>query len=293
MIQRASNFFSLEIYDHLSEILPVGIIIYDSDAGQCLFANKTAQNIIGASEEQLLKQNFREIPSWKVSGLLETAEKAIQTGKTLRIEANFMSSFKKMVWMNASMMPFKNNGQNYLILVFDDVTQIKSQEAKNKNQSFFLQALLEAIPNPIFYKDIKGVYQGCNDAFTKFLGKTREEIIGHTAFDIAPKDLAQIYHEADKKLFKDNVNQTYEAEVEGKDGQRKNAIFNKAIYRDANNQPNGLVGVILDITERKKIEAELKKNNEELKRINELMIGRELKMVELKKEIEELKKKIK
>ena len=54
---------------------------------------------------------------------------------------------------------------------------------------------------------------------------------------------------------------------------------------------NLILGIVRDVTDRKKIEEELKEKNKELEKINSLAVGRELKMIELKKEIKELESK--
>ena len=57
---------------------------------------------------------------------------------------------------------------------------------------------------------------------------------------------------------------------------------------DANGHPETLLGTVIDITERKKAEAELKNRMDELDKFNKLMVGRENKMADLKKEINTL-----
>ncbi len=53
---------------------PVGMTIYDAVSGKCLAGNKAMAKLVGATEEQVLAQNFYTIESWKDSGLLETAK---------------------------------------------------------------------------------------------------------------------------------------------------------------------------------------------------------------------------
>ncbi len=48
-----------------------------------------------------------------------------------------------------------------------------------------MNTLLEAIPAPIFYKDINGKYLGCNKYFERFIGLSRDKIIGRTVYEIA------------------------------------------------------------------------------------------------------------
>jgi PAS domain S-box-containing protein len=57
-----------------------------------------------------------------------------------------------------------------------------------------------------------------------------------------------------------------------------------------NGKPEGLQGVMHNITKRKEMEKKLGERNEELEKINKLMVGREMRIIELKKEVEALKK---
>lgn len=70
-----------------------------------------------------------------------------------------------------------------------------------RQQLNFQQTMMDTIPSPIFYKDRQGRYLGCNAAFESYIGRPRTEVIGRTVYDIAPKELADLYHEADQALF--------------------------------------------------------------------------------------------
>lgn len=146
--------------------------------------------------------------------------------------------------------------------------------------------LIDAIPNPIFYKDTNGIYRGCNKAFEDYLGLTKEEIVGKSVYDLSPKELADKYHQMDSELFNKVGKQTYEYQVKYADGTLHDVIFNKATYVDSDKKPAGLVGVMVDITERKKAE-------KESTAMNKFIVDREIKMVELKKEIEDLENRLK
>ena len=138
-----------------------------------------------------------------------------------------------------------------------------------KENAHFLQMLIDTIPNPIFYKDSSGIYQGCNKAFESYIGLNKSQIIGKSAYDIAPKELADRYHEMDLALFQQGGVQTYEAAVRYADGSHHDVIFNKATCLNSNGSMSGLVGVILDITQRKQTENALKKSYALLKGVVE------------------------
>jgi len=117
-----------------------------------------------------------------------------------------------------------------------------------------LQEVIDSIPAPVFFKDREGVYRGCNEAFCTFVGFAREQILGQTVFAVAPADLAEIYHRADLDLMEQGGVQVYEAKVRFADGSERDVMFHKAVMRTSADEVEGLVGVMLDITARKRLE---------------------------------------
>ena len=146
-------------------------------------------------------------------------------------------------------------GRPAIIGMLVDITARCAAERTANEQLNFIGQLIEAIPSPLFFKDEKARYLGCNKAFEAFIMRPRDTIIGRSVFDISPPELAARYHEADKALFDHPGVQTYEASVEATDGMRRDVIFNKATWLHADGSLGGLVGVITDITERKQTEA--------------------------------------
>ncbi|WP_299595213.1 ATP-binding protein [uncultured Microbulbifer sp.] len=138
-----------------------------------------------------------------------------------------------------------------------ELLEREATELALSDQLQFLQILVDAIPAPIFYKNAKGVYTGCNRAFEAFLGKRREDIVGHSVYGISPGPQARIYHEKDIELMQQRGHQVYESQVVYADGSLHDVIFNKAAYELKDGRLGGLIGVILDITDRKTLEREL------------------------------------
>ncbi len=98
---------------------------------------------------------------------------------------------------------------------------------------------------------------GCNQAFENFLGGTRDQIIGKSVFDISPQDLAEKYSAQDAALFREGGIQQYESTVSTTGGDQRDVVFNKAVFTNEQGEPAGLIGAILDITERKQTEQKL------------------------------------
>ena len=114
----------------------------------------------------------------------------------------------------------------------------------------FLKTLIDAIPTPVFYKDKDGKYLGFNRAFETFFGETRERLIGKSVFDINPPELAETYHAQDDVLFNSGGVQRYESQWKNAHGELRDFIFNKAVFGDSKGNIAGLIGILLDITDR-------------------------------------------
>jgi two-component system, cell cycle sensor histidine kinase and response regulator CckA len=150
-----------------------------------------------------------------------------------------------------------------------DITERKKAEEQIQKQASLMESLLEAIPAPVFYKDTDHVYRGCNDAFAELFGLPKENIVGKSVFAVAPKELAEIYKNHDKALFQNPGTQVYESSVNAINGSMRNVMFHKATFTDASGEVAGLIGVILDITERKRAEEALLESEERYRQITE------------------------
>lgn len=100
----------------------LGITAYDA-SGVCVLANQSAAQIIGATEEQVLRQNFYHLASWRESNLLQIAEEALTSGSETRKEVHVQSTFGRDIWIDCRFVPFTLGGQPHLLLLTDDVTE--------------------------------------------------------------------------------------------------------------------------------------------------------------------------
>jgi PAS domain S-box-containing protein len=137
-----------------------------------------------------------------------------------------------------------------------DISDRKQSEDALRAHLSFLQTLMDTIPSPIFYKNAEGVYLGCNQALSDFLGLPKDKIIGRTVYELYPRDMADNYFAMDSALFRKPGVQIYDYSMLHADGSIHDVNFNKATYLTPQGAPAGLVGVMIDITDRKKSEIE-------------------------------------
>jgi len=112
---------------------PVGIVVFKA-SGQCVLANESAARTLNATVTQILNQNFRQIESWRDSGMLKLAEKTLATGSPQQGEPHFISTFGKEVWLVCQFSSIVRGNEPHLLLLFNDITE------KQKLESQFLRS---------------------------------------------------------------------------------------------------------------------------------------------------------
>ena len=124
-------------YDELSKLhrsiidgSDSGVMVFKS-SGECILANEAAAAIVGCPLQEMMQSNFREIETWKASGMLRAAEIALETGVLQRISTPQKTSFGKDLWCIASIGRIdRKTDDPYLFTVFYDMSAYKEAERK-------------------------------------------------------------------------------------------------------------------------------------------------------------------
>ncbi|PKO05197.1 MAG: hypothetical protein CVU41_13040 [Chloroflexi bacterium HGW-Chloroflexi-3] len=134
-------------------------------------------------------------------------------------------------------------------------SKVMERTAQLATSEEFLQLVIDTIPAPVFIIGADFHYQGCNQAFEELYGISRNEIIGKTVHDIWPEDLADTFNKENQEIIASGKTKSFEACIRAADGELHDVMYFKAAYSSENpDQSTGLVGVVLDITERKRFE---------------------------------------
>ena len=124
----------------------------------------------------------------------------------------------------------------------------------------FNQALLNAIPIAVFYKDAEGRYLGCNPAFSRTIGMQPEEIIGKLPSEVWPAELATMFTQKDAELIQSGQPQRFEYVIRSKQGMLMDVFYAKDLFYDEDNHIGGIIGAFVDISARKQAEESLRQS---------------------------------
>jgi len=125
----------------------------------------------------------------------------------------------------------------------------------------FQTALLNAIPNPIFVKDVHAAFTACNKAYEKAFGITWDDIVGKKAIDLdyIAEDHRRAVHEEDVQLLSEGGYIQKETERVYADGAAHNVMYWRTTFELADGEPGGLIGGFFDISELKSLQVDLEK----------------------------------
>ena len=138
-----------------------------------------------------------------------------------------------------------------------------ARDALQQNQQR-LRAILDNSSVLMFMKDINGHYLDCNSSFENLCGLSRGQIIGKTDRELFAAEQAAQYESNDREILKTGTPLEFEGTALRPDGLHT-SIVSKFPLRDGEDRIYAIVGIITDITERKRMEQTLQENQQRLR----------------------------
>ncbi len=231
---------------------PLGVIVYGAD-GRAVIANEAAARIVGADVATLLRQNYRQLDSWRSAGMDVTAGRALATGRSEMQKAAVTTSFGRRLQLVVHFVPLDFQGARHLMTVIVDQTA----ERQALDNLHLLHAALQATPSAWLITDAEGRIEWVNPAFTQVTGYAPEEAIGQT-----PRLLRSHRHKPEfYRQFWDTIRrgEVWSGEISNrrKDGSIYEERMTVAPVRDDDGVIRHFVAIKDDITDRKQLEQQV------------------------------------
>ena len=169
----------------------------------------------------------------------------------------------KIVEKDENKRPLRAAGT--LINITDQILMREQLE----NQIKLVESLLESIPNPVFFKDREGRFLGVNKAYEDFTGLDIENLKGKTASEVWDARFAQECDVSDEFVLSEKTATRYESIRPDSQVSQRNCIVSKAPFFKSDGTVNGLIGIIVDVTDLKQAEKALAESEEKYRTVVE------------------------
>ncbi|MCE5220925.1 MAG: diguanylate cyclase [Clostridium sp.] len=246
-----------KMFKLLVDSIPQPIWIKDLDL-RFIYVNKEYENIYKGRNKKFIGRNDEEIIYGAVNeDCYIYCNKVINTLKPLIQEVTIDGKHRKV-----TIIPLiDENGQITAIAgIYENLDIINGKDKIIEEQENILRVIMEALPGMVFYKDKYGKYIYANKEFDNFYNRdSMDEVVGKTNFDIHhSKELAIKYTKEDNEVIENKQSINAETTFHSEDGKEIYTEAVKVPVMDDNNEVIGVVGLILDVTEKKEAEEKLK-----------------------------------
>ncbi len=255
----------------------------------------TCEAVTGYSAEEFNADPFlwiRMVPTEDQDIIRAQASEALSGHDPEPIEHRIIRKDGQIRWVSNSLVP-TSDGQGNLVSydgLLRDITNRKIAEETLRESEERYRHLVETMNEGLAMADQGYIFTFVNERLCEMLGYSREEMLG--------RQIVEFVHEDYKDFMEDQMARrqrgearSYEIDWRAKDGQRVYTLISPKGFYDANGQFTGSLGVLTDITDRKRAEEALQKAHAELElrvqeRTAELLQTNE----QLKREIEDRKR---
>lgn len=261
-----------ELYRNIFESAPIGIARITPE-GYNLSVNLALQNMLGYSEEELLKMNiidytFEEDKRMSQKKILQTIS---QKTNIINLEKRYIHKNGTLIWANLTSTAIRDDKGSilYLITMVENITAKKLAELSLVESEKKYRMLFEKNLAGVILSTVEGKVISCNQAFASIYGyESPEEIYQLDAHKLYPNN--EVREAFIAKLLKEKELKNYESRGRKKNGDEIWLLENIVLDDQIDINSTFIFGTLLDITRRKKAEQEILHAKEKAEEMNRL-----------------------
>ncbi len=239
--------------------IPDGLLVLDED-WRCTYLNEAGATFLKRAAEELIAKVVWEVfPASRYPRLHEELTRAAEQKVSVSFE-DFHESFGR--WYEWRCYPTDDS----LMVLFHDITHRRQAEETLRESEERYRTLFESSRDGIIFTDMEGQILRTNPYYREMLGYTEEELHALTYQQLTPRR----WQEMEAAIVRDQVmTRGYSGEYEKEYLCKNGTVFPVSIQvwliRDGHGRPQGMWGIVRDITERKRAEEALRESEERLR----------------------------
>ncbi len=282
------------------------IIIYLSLDGRILQFNPMAEKLFGKKRNDVLGDNFAELCALSEiqSPLPDDLAAILSDCPLVDVEITLADNRTVLNWSITRTLDTYEH-PNGILLVAQNITELRELELSlkkaeeyamgtntelanfsqwvmghdadsnkpaveyAKNIYDYMETIVASMPGSVYWMNKQGIYLGCNDEMAELFNlKSRHDIEGKTYKDLYDPKSGDFYQAIDTEVMNSGIAKSLEEPLYNPDGTKSIYLSNKVPLRDVYGEVIGMLGISIDITERKKAEQALKEAKERAEAAN-------------------------
>jgi len=246
-----------------------GVVWVKDVDGRFLKINSHAAAVIGRPVEDFIGRTVTELyPGSHGDAYADNDRRVIESGAAMEFEETLELADGLHTFVSVKFPVRDSTGTIYGVgAICTDITEKKRLEDLLHVKSEEQEIILDSAPAMIFYKDAENRFLRVNRAFEKSMGLAKEELEGRSLFDLYPNELANKYWADDLEVIRTGKAKFDIIEPMETPQGRRLLQTDKIPYVDESGAVRGVIGLSVDITERKKAEEVLKRDRETLEQL--------------------------
>jgi PAS domain S-box-containing protein len=249
---------SSAIYGAIFQAASEGILVACQDTLRVMLANPAACRMFGYSEAELLALTVPDLHPSELRALVRMNFADGCAGRRSLLHSQlFRRADGSLFVADISTAPLDVGGRRALVGLLTDRSEQQALQAELIGVRDWLRALVESLPLPVFAKDPERRITLVNPAWEHAMGLQARAVVGQSNLPCLAECDPDICRRHDEAVLGGGANETYEAHLQTVAGTPRDIVCSKAVVRGRDGAVTGLVGSVIDTTERKRIERAL------------------------------------
>lgn len=252
------------------------ILIFDEELNH-IDCNSSALNFFGlVNKPTLLNMKYIEImperqPDGSTSEIkLKQLLSRLNHNQHLSLQWKFKTRKNEEVLTSLIIHKIIFNGETLYQAVIRDIRNELTYEEKLKAHGELLEALIDSIPDLLFYKDLNGYYLGCNKSYAEFRGLNKNQIIGYKDIEKYTPEMLKKYTAQDLHVITTGEVSDEQCWITYPDGGKFYTHTIRSPLYNKKGEMLGIVGSTRDITDQYLNQKKIRENRDLLKETQKL-----------------------
>ncbi len=257
-----------QIYlSRLVDSSPASITIHDKN-GKFLYANERTFKLHGYSRDEFMKINVHQLDVPESEVLLDSRIRQVMENGEVSFEASHFRKDGSTLPLHISARITELGGEQVIESIAIDLTERKMFENTLHESNEIARAILNAVTESVFLMDAEGMVLAANETTALRLGKQDPSLVGTNIYGLLPTEVAESRKERVFAVLSEGKPLFFEDE-------RFGVWIENSIYPvfDADGEARRVAIYGRDITDRKKIESELRESEERYKSLHNASFG--------------------